>query len=158
MTNSLYCVLIALWLALAAAAVRDKTDETRLIEAMMMNYNPAARPVYNASHTVVVKFGITLTQISDMVSSLTTSVRTENPSDDLGEVTPMPPPERNAKLVNEPQGRGRRSVKNARPVPDEQRLMEMLLENYHRFSRPVINASLSVEVKFGITLVQISDM
>ncbi|XP_055874412.1 neuronal acetylcholine receptor subunit alpha-10-like isoform X3 [Biomphalaria glabrata] len=66
MTNSLYCVLIALWLALAAAAVRDKTDETRLIEAMMMNYNPAARPVYNASHTVVVKFGITLTQISDM--------------------------------------------------------------------------------------------
>ncbi|KAK7008593.1 acetylcholine receptor subunit alpha-L1 [Biomphalaria glabrata] len=70
MTNSLYCVLIAFWLALAAAAVRDKTDETRLIEAMMMNYNPAARPVYNASHTVVVKFGITLTQISDMVSLL----------------------------------------------------------------------------------------
>lgn len=45
-----------------------------------------------------------------------------------------------------------------RLVPDEQLLMESLLQNYHKYSRPVINASLSVVVKFGLTLVQISDM
>ena len=44
------------------------TDETRLIDNILSEYNPASRPVYNASHTVTVKFGITLTQISDMVS------------------------------------------------------------------------------------------
>ncbi|RUS75096.1 hypothetical protein EGW08_017150 [Elysia chlorotica] len=42
------------------------TDETRLIDNILSGYNPASRPVYNASHTVTVKFGITLTQISDM--------------------------------------------------------------------------------------------
>ena len=47
----------------------NMTDETRLIHNILYNYNPAARPVFNASHTVTVKFGITLTQISDMVSA-----------------------------------------------------------------------------------------
>ncbi|XP_064619930.1 neuronal acetylcholine receptor subunit alpha-10-like isoform X2 [Lineus longissimus] len=41
-------------------------DEQRLMEVMFRNYEPASRPVYNASAVVLVKFGITLTQISDM--------------------------------------------------------------------------------------------
>ncbi|NP_001297421.1 neuronal acetylcholine receptor subunit alpha-10-like precursor [Aplysia californica] len=57
-------VVLAVLLDLALCVLR--TDETRLIDAIMTDYNPAARPVYNASHTVIVKFGITLTQISDM--------------------------------------------------------------------------------------------
>ncbi|CAL1529682.1 unnamed protein product [Lymnaea stagnalis] len=59
-------------------------------------------------------------------------------------------------------GEGKRIRKSAqgttKPVPDEQLLMERLLARYHRYSRPVMNASLSVQVKFGLTLVQISDM
>lgn len=35
---------------------------------LLANYDSASRPVYNASHTVVVKFGLTLAQIADMVS------------------------------------------------------------------------------------------
>ncbi|XP_050402297.1 neuronal acetylcholine receptor subunit alpha-10 isoform X2 [Patella vulgata] len=42
------------------------TDEQRLMDTILGDYNSASRPVYNASHTVTVKFGITLTQISDM--------------------------------------------------------------------------------------------
>jgi hypothetical protein len=49
-------------------------DEQRLMEVMFRTYEPASRPVYNASHVVLVKFGITLTQISDMVSYLFYSV------------------------------------------------------------------------------------
>jgi hypothetical protein len=36
---------------------------------LLANYDSASRPVYNAGHTVVVKFGLTLAQIADMVSS-----------------------------------------------------------------------------------------
>ncbi|XP_076443609.1 uncharacterized protein LOC143282052 [Babylonia areolata] len=43
-------------------------------------------------------------------------------------------------------------------VPDEQRLLNKLLNNYHMYSRPVFNASEKVVIKFGLTLVQISDM
>lgn len=52
-------------------------DEQRLLEKLLADYNPAARPVYNASKVVLVKFGITLAQISDMDEVnqvLTTSV------------------------------------------------------------------------------------
>ena len=42
-------------------------DEQRLLEKVLTNYNSAARPVFNASKVVLVKFGITLAQISDMV-------------------------------------------------------------------------------------------
>ncbi|CAD5123976.1 DgyrCDS12281 [Dimorphilus gyrociliatus] len=41
-------------------------DEQRLLETILYDYNTAARPVYNASKTVTVKFGLTLTQIADM--------------------------------------------------------------------------------------------
>lgn len=46
------------------------TDEQRLLDKLLTGYNPASRPVYNASDSVVVKFGLTLTQISDMVRKL----------------------------------------------------------------------------------------
>lgn len=42
------------------------TDEQRLLDKLLHGYNPASRPVYNASDVVTVKFGFTLTQVSDM--------------------------------------------------------------------------------------------
>ena len=47
--------------------VNRMPDEQRLLYSVLCNYDTASRPVYNASHTVTVKFGFTLTQISDMV-------------------------------------------------------------------------------------------
>ncbi|CAF3356497.1 unnamed protein product [Rotaria sp. Silwood1] len=41
-------------------------DEQRLMAQLLRNYDPSARPVYNASDTVSVSFGIALTQLSDM--------------------------------------------------------------------------------------------
>ena len=43
------------------------TDEQKLFDRLLTGYNSASRPVYNASDIVTVKFGITLTQVSDMV-------------------------------------------------------------------------------------------
>lgn len=43
-------------------------DEQRLLANLLHQYEPAARPVYNASSVVTVKFGLTLIQIFDMVS------------------------------------------------------------------------------------------
>lgn len=64
------CISVYFFAILKGLALNgeEKSDETRLIDAIMSNYSSAARPVYNASHKVTVKFGITLTQISDMVS------------------------------------------------------------------------------------------
>ena len=45
-------------------------DEQRLMAQLLRNYDPSARPVYNASDTVSVAFGIDLTQLSDMVCDL----------------------------------------------------------------------------------------
>ncbi|CAF0994551.1 unnamed protein product, partial [Didymodactylos carnosus] len=42
-------------------------DEQRLMAQLLRNYDPSARPVYNASNTVSVAFGISLTQLSDML-------------------------------------------------------------------------------------------
>lgn len=42
-------------------------DEQRLMAQLLRNYDPSARPVYNASNTVTVAFGIALAQLSDMV-------------------------------------------------------------------------------------------
>ena len=44
-------------------------EESRLLNYLMANYDREVRPVYNASKAVVVRVGITLTQIFDMVSS-----------------------------------------------------------------------------------------
>jgi hypothetical protein len=43
-------------------------------------------------------------------------------------------------------------------MPDEQVLISQLLYSYDAASRPVYNASQSVEVKFGMSFIQICDM
>ena len=48
---------------------RDMVDEQRLMRDLQWDYSTAARPVFNASHTVTVKLGLTLTQISKVVSN-----------------------------------------------------------------------------------------
>ena len=60
--------LVLLTLLPACVVTAVKVDEQKLMDAVLQDYNTAARPVYNASETVTVKFGLTLTQISDMVS------------------------------------------------------------------------------------------
>ena len=56
-------------------------------------------------------------------------------------------------------GRKRRHwAEKEHAIPDEQRLLTTLLKDYHMYSRPVFNASEKVVIKFGLTLVQISDM
>jgi nicotinic acetylcholine receptor beta-3 len=42
------------------------TDEQRLLKKLMRNYDKASRPVFNASHSVEVKFSFSLIQICDM--------------------------------------------------------------------------------------------
>ena len=44
-------------------------DETRLIYNLMRNYDPASRPVYNASKPVQIKFGMSFIQLCDMVKA-----------------------------------------------------------------------------------------
>ena len=43
------------------------TDEQRLLTRLLRDYDHNTRPVFNASHAVVVKLGITLNQIFDLV-------------------------------------------------------------------------------------------
>lgn len=45
---------------------RPIPDEQILISKLLLNYDPASRPVYNASHTVTINFGLALIQICDM--------------------------------------------------------------------------------------------
>lgn len=47
---------------------RPVPDEQRLMTHILRGYEKAVRPVQNASSIVVVKMGLTLTQIFDMVS------------------------------------------------------------------------------------------
>ena len=56
---------------MSSNASRKIPDEHRLLEDILEDYDTAARPVYNASHKVTVKFGLTVTQLADMVSYCT---------------------------------------------------------------------------------------
>lgn len=49
---------------------RKLPDEQILINNILHDYDPAARPVFNSSKSVVVKFNIALIQIIDMVFNL----------------------------------------------------------------------------------------
>ena len=42
-------------------------DEQRLLARLLHNCDNSGRPVFNASHAITVKFGLTLIQIADMV-------------------------------------------------------------------------------------------
>ena len=46
----------------------EVSDEQRLFKKLMRKYEKSVRPVINATTPVVVKLGITLTQIFDMVN------------------------------------------------------------------------------------------
>jgi nicotinic acetylcholine receptor len=46
---------------------RTLSDEQKLLQKLMRGYDKSVRPVYNASTPVVVRLGITLTQIFDVV-------------------------------------------------------------------------------------------
>ncbi len=41
-------------------------DEQRLIHELLSSYDPAARPVFNASKSVLINMALSLVQISDM--------------------------------------------------------------------------------------------
>ena len=47
----------------------DMSDEQRLFYSLMNGYERAVRPTKNSSQAIVVKLGITLTQIMDIVSA-----------------------------------------------------------------------------------------
>ncbi len=47
---------------------RPATEEQKLLKFLITNYDPAVRPVYDARKPVIIKLGITLTQIIDVVS------------------------------------------------------------------------------------------
>jgi len=46
---------------------KNAPDEQRLLSVLLSHYEPATRPVLNASDVVAIRFGLTLAQISDMV-------------------------------------------------------------------------------------------
>ena len=48
----------------------DLPDEQKLIQELLTHYDSAARPVFNASESVKIKFSLSLIQISDMVNNL----------------------------------------------------------------------------------------
>lgn len=48
----------------------DSPTEQRLMRQLLRHYERAVRPVRNASDTVMVRMGLTLTQIFNMVSKL----------------------------------------------------------------------------------------
>jgi hypothetical protein len=65
-------LLPLIWLVVAASAIQTDdriSDEQVLLAELLADYDPAARPVYNASNPVQVKFGMSYIQICDMVSS-----------------------------------------------------------------------------------------
>lgn len=51
------------------ALVKKIPDEQKLLQKILNGYDTAARPVFNASHIITVKFGLTLIQLADMVST-----------------------------------------------------------------------------------------
>ncbi|GBM79645.1 hypothetical protein AVEN_184206-2-1, partial [Araneus ventricosus] len=48
----------------------EYSAEKRLVDKLMRGYDNTVRPVKNASTAIVIRLGITLTQIFDLVSNL----------------------------------------------------------------------------------------
>lgn len=67
----LVAVALACFQPVTCDVLRVVPDEQRLLNKIYRNYDNSVRPVYNATHNVVVKFGLTLIQIMDMVSFVT---------------------------------------------------------------------------------------
>lgn len=58
----------------SGTVLRGVPDEQRLLTKIYRNYDNSVRPVYNATNNVVVKFGLSLIQIIDMVSDFLVKV------------------------------------------------------------------------------------
>lgn len=53
----------------------NMTDEQAVLNGLMRSYSRYSRPIMNASHAVIVKLGITLNQIFDVVSGFSNRLR-----------------------------------------------------------------------------------
>lgn len=75
-TSLLVWVLLCFCLgtAIVQRAVEANSDANRLYEDLMMSYNRFVRPVQNDSDTLVVKLGLKLSQLIDVVSSSSSSL------------------------------------------------------------------------------------
>lgn len=76
-SNLSVMVMYLLMVAQRVALVKKIPDEQKLLQKILKDYDTAARPVFNASHVITVKFGLTLIQLADMDEVnqvLTTSV------------------------------------------------------------------------------------
>ncbi len=51
-------------------SIENMPDEQRLVYHALRTYDPASRPVYNASKKVTIKFSFALIQICDMVINM----------------------------------------------------------------------------------------
>ena len=57
----------------------NMTDEQAVLHRLMRTYSRYSRPIMNASHAVIVKLGITLNQIFDVVSGFSKRLRYHAP-------------------------------------------------------------------------------
>jgi hypothetical protein len=64
------CVVVAVGLVLHASQAGANPDANRLYEDLMMSYNRFVRPVQNDSDTLLVKLGLKLSQLIDVVSGV----------------------------------------------------------------------------------------
>lgn len=69
--KTLLCLIVAFHVIRSSfckdnRTAKEPTDEQRLFNYLMLNYDHHTRPVYNAAHPVNVSIGITLTQIFDV--------------------------------------------------------------------------------------------
>ena len=62
--QNMYSIIDGHWNASSSGL--NIPDEQYLIAKLLKNYDPASRPVYNASKPVTIKFGFSLIQICDM--------------------------------------------------------------------------------------------
>lgn len=67
-------LLLLLFLCLCSRS-QANSDANRLYEDLMMSYNRFVRPVQNDSDTLVVKLGLKLSQLIDVVSTVATERR-----------------------------------------------------------------------------------
>jgi len=66
-----YFIIIILFWIKSFYSVQNETritDEQRLLQKILENYDSASRPTFNASNTVQIKFQFTLIQIYKLVS------------------------------------------------------------------------------------------
>ena len=66
--GGLLLVVAVLLLGVCGRLVGGNSDAKRLYDDMMSNYNRLIRPVHNHSEKVMVKLGVRLTQIIEIVS------------------------------------------------------------------------------------------